>query len=222
MGNAGRRALSRQAGAVAGLFFRELKLLCNRCLFLLLLLSVFSVFYAVAGLREGLEGLTLWTVVILPLFLLMSSFEADQKSRWDSYLFSLPVSRLSLILPKFLLGLLGSAAGAASALLAVRIRFGEVEPGLLRSVAASFEAAVILCCVLILVESLFDFTQAKILFIVLSFFAYFFAAQLNNAETWNDVGTVLWFHIPAPAFLLAVAGILFLSVRAVSRREVVV
>lgn len=219
MKKSARRSVSRQARAGFGLFLGDVLALRKTLSFFFLFTLLFAALYAAVGRRDSLALTAIWPTVVYPLSALQSSYDLDQKSRRDYFLFSLPVSPLVMVLSRFLLGLLFACTGAGMLLLAVWLRSGA-DAVLLRSVFASFEAGVLFCCVVILMQSRFSYSEARIYSAVLTAVSFFFSYLLNGiSQRSEDAGVHLWFFILAPVFVPAAAALLFLSARALRGRD---
>lgn len=75
------------------------------------ILIVFVVFYAIWSVLAQIPSMMGTMVIILSIMLPISSMSYDETGQWYRYAFSLPVSRRTLVLSKYMLGFLTALAG---------------------------------------------------------------------------------------------------------------
>ncbi len=75
------------------------------------ILIIFVVFYAIWSVLAQIPSMMGTMVIILSIMLPISSMSYDETGQWYRYAFSLPVSRRTLVLSKYMLGFLTALAG---------------------------------------------------------------------------------------------------------------
>lgn len=75
------------------------------------ILIVFVVFYAIWSVLAQIPSMMGTMVIILSIMLPISSMSYDETGQWYRYAFSLPVSRRTLVLSKYMLGFLTALGG---------------------------------------------------------------------------------------------------------------
>ena len=101
-----------------GLLLKDWYALCGGAKRLLFLIALYIV---IGGFAAGLGSVGVLLCAMLP----TSCMAYDERSKWDRYALSMPISVRDLVVSKYLLGYLALLAGAALKLIVMLLPFGE-------------------------------------------------------------------------------------------------
>lgn len=171
------------------------------------------VFYLIFGLTTNNASIVGTMVLVICMLLPITTIAYDEKSNWDKYALSLPVSRQTLVLSKYLFGIILSllsivliiAFTALSASLSPEINFVEKIP---EAVATGSTALVILAITLPII---FKFGVEKSRLIMMAVFfiptmlvvlAAKFGAEKNLSLPYPDLELLKLFLYASPLLIL--------------------
>jgi len=86
---------------------------------------IFILFYAVIGLFSNMYALFSGFIMVFAFMLPITAVSFDERSKWDSYALTMPISRKDIVLSRYLLGLIFAGAAVVICFVYTLITSGE-------------------------------------------------------------------------------------------------
>lgn len=204
-----------------GLLVKDLIYMRKQAKIMAALIIFYLVLFSQMKDASGVISIISMIVVLLSTILVLNSFAYDEISKWDIYALSLPVTKLEIVVCKYLLTvflagfgvLLSIGVAAAKQLLNTETWLG---------IYAAFGAALLLTCVLIPLLFKFGVQRARLFIALIVMLPTVGTLLLKNLSLPVPSPAVLELLLKLSPVLLiaAVAGSVFTSVKIFQNKEV--